>query len=231
MKNGLPTYSINIEPNSDLEEMTKAVSKFYPLNQEIENSSFSGYQVLVDTISAKFDQLLNGKSPSLYDQLIDELKQEFSDFKIMREIDRQFPNYAVTIELSKQDLADFLIYKTLRLRISLLTGFFTVFHEEIIYHKGVSSMSFTHMPVITTLVSGNSKIVDEHGYYFKQVKAIAEKIFPEHKFFGHYLLFFTKLKNGVPHGFLDSQYGTDFPLYNFLFDYDFVSPSLSVIVQ
>lgn len=229
MKSGIPTYSIDLEPNPDLEEMMKAVNKFYPLNHEIENSSFSGYQILIGLISSKIDTLIKKELPSPFDQLIYQLQQQFSGFDIKNEIDRQFPNHAVTIELSKQDLIDFLIIKTLRLRISLLTGFFTIFHEEIIYHKEVSSMWTTQAPVITTLVSGSSKIVDEQGDYFKHLKTITEKIFPSHKFVDHYLLFATKLKNGVPHGFWDDQYGTAFPLYNFLFDFDFVSPSNSVI--
>ncbi len=229
MRERLPLHQINMGQNSELDEMMMAIERFYPLNHKMENGLFLGYRELCDILYLKNNQLAKGAMPKAFELLVTRLQKEFDGFEIIKETERQFPNYAVSIELSNKDSDDLITVKSLRLRISLLTSFFTIFHEDTILHKGI--LDFTQAPVTTALVSSHSMIVDEQGLYLDRLKAITEKIFPDYQFVGHYLLFAIRLKNAVPYGFPGSLYGADFPLYNFLFDYDFFNPALTTVVS
>lgn len=216
----LPNININIEANSEINDLIAMVSKFYPVEFRVSNTKYPGYQDLLHITTLKINQLITGELPDSCNQLIKGVEEAFSQFEIMPEIEKQFPNYAITIELLRSDLKEVTIIYRLKLRMSLLTRFFTVFHEETIVHKNASSQHSYFLPVITHVLSSSSLLADSEKKHFSLLIKTVEEIFRDYSYISHYSLFKTKIKRATPHGF-DPDASVEYPLYNFLFDTDY----------
>lgn len=225
----IPQINISAEKNSILPELMQSVSSFYPIGLQTANDSFPGYVSLIEKTTLKINQLITGELPDFCNKLIQETEEEFSQFKVLTEMDKQFPNYAVTVELLNKDYNEVTIVYNLRLRISLLTNFFTIFHEESIIHKDSSTHHQYFIPIVTNIISSQSIITDEGGTHFNALKNIARAIFPDYKFAGHQLLFCTKITNGVPYRIDQDLSGIEYSLYDFLFDNEYSNPTLTYI--
>jgi hypothetical protein len=216
----LPNINISIEENAVLQKLIESVENFYSLKSPDLNNSYSGYKDLLNITTLKINQLIAEKLPVSCNQLINNTVSTFNNFVVITEIEKQFPNYAISVELLRRDLKEVTIIYSLKLRLSLLTNFFTIFHEETIIHKNASSSRSYFIPIITRILSSKSLIADDGNNNFNMLKGIVEDIFPEYGFVGHELLFKTTLKNATPHGF-EPNLSLEYPLYNFLFDKEY----------
>ena len=208
------------ESDSTFNNLIQATLKYYPIGFNISNHMYPGYKALTEMIAIKITQLATGDFPTPCDKLARELQQIFKPSSVGILLEHQFPNYAFSLELQKIDSETVTITYRLHLRISLLVNYYTIFHEESIAHKNISSLPHNFTPLITRTISTHAEIVDSHDIYFKDLKRLTESAFPDYKFVSHNLLFRTKVTNGIPYGFDGDAFGTSFPLYNFLFGSD-----------
>ena len=211
---------LNINDNPLVKEMRDTISLFYPIGSNT-NEYLSSGRTLGEITSLKINQLIAGELPVSCNQLTNNLTQEFSDDKVFSELERQFPNYAFTIELSKQDDSNFTVINFLKITISLIGDFFTVFHEEMITHKNISSTRTTFSPLITRVISSKSVTADDENHQFNKVKNMVETVFPEYQFVAHEILFRTKLSGATPYGQFEDDPDKEYSFYNFLFDIDY----------
>ena len=126
-------------------------------------------------------------------------------------MDIRFPK----IEYPEVDLN----YK-LSVRISLLTNHYTVFFEELIFHKNLRAGSNQAVSMSFTVSSSIGHIANAENMV-QTLKTIVESNFPDYKFVNHRLLFCRKIEGGYPHGADRNPFKKEFSLYNFLFDNEY----------
>ncbi|RZK38720.1 MAG: hypothetical protein EOO90_21355 [Pedobacter sp.] len=204
------------------------VSQYYPIETDLSNESFEGYQKLLAITHVKINQVIDDDLPASFNKLINEVSKEFKDFKVFSEIYKQFPNYALRIELLNKDFEEVSVTYNLKLRLSLLTNFFTVFFEEVILHKNMSYGPTIYFPLTTNVLSSRLEFIENGKSDLNKLKAIVQEIFKEYGYISHISLFNTKILNGIPHGFLADP-EVQYPLYSFLFDNDY-SPIQPLII-
>lgn len=212
--------NIVVEENPLVPELIKTTLKHYPVGFSFPNEAYPGYLDLRAVIASKIDQLIAGKLPESYYRLVEMLIKEFDTSRVITEIERQFPNYAFTIELLKKELKEVTLVYNLKLKLSLLAKCYTVFHEEMIIHNSISINSVGFAPLITSTLSSKLAVVDAEGTYFNPLRQMVESVFTEYNYINHYLLFKNKVKNATPYGF-EPDPSNEFPLYSFLFDNDY----------
>jgi len=205
-------------------ELTKVVSDYYPISLEFSNEPRAGNVALKKKIEQKINELINVGELIFCNALELEIKRLFSDHLVFVENYKQFPNYAISIELLKREFAEIDIVYNLKLRVSLLTNHFTAFYEEISFHKNSSNMLSKFMPVKLHLISSIAKIADRDGDYLSLLVNAVEKCLLGYKFVSHYLLFNTTIEIGTPHGLDEfTPKSGGYPIYAFLFDNEYNS--------
>ncbi|TZF82287.1 hypothetical protein FW774_16515 [Pedobacter sp. BS3] len=216
----IPEIKITTEFPDSLQDLIAATLKYYPVGFDIPNTQYSGYQNLLKIIEQKIDLLIDQKLPDECEALVKSVRESFGDYAIITEFERQFPNYCLTIKLLHKDLDEISIYYYLKLKISLLTNYFTIFYNELIHHKNIPAWPGRFVPLRTSVISSNIMLVDQEQKYLNILAAIVKECFPNYTFVNHRLLFNRRVRYGTPHGMEDNNLTIQYPLYNFLFDND-----------
>lgn len=178
--------------------------------------------IVFKIISQKITNIIDDKLPDFCKHLEEEVNVKFKDYLVSTEFYSQFPNYPITIELGRKSYPDIDLIYNLKVRISLLTNYFTVFYEEISIHKSCSSMITKFEPVRLRLISSKSEIIDPVAVNFYSLIDAVKKCFSDYNFVGHHLLFNNLIAKRVPYGVFDYIPKKDFPIYAFLFHNEYI---------
>lgn len=205
--------NIQTDPNLEKIELLQSIHKYYPIGLVNFNDQYEGFKALKSILENKINRVIDKTLPYECYDLVSKLQKNFGVENAFDENHRQFPCYSYFINLREDKISNFRVVKLLKIKISLLVKFFTVFQETII------------LSIPGTLPKKNSiiyKIITEYensdnGRAFLE-KNINES-FPSYKSIDYSLLLNTKIHAGIPFG-LDHSEKTCFPIYAFLFDND-----------
>jgi hypothetical protein len=128
-------FNLSNQGTTDIKRMRDLISSFYPLDNNNANKTSLGYQHLLEITTEKINLLIAGKLHTLCSQLINSLHQNLKNLKISPDLEKQFPSYAFTIELVTNDNELITVISSIKLTISMLGDYYTMFHDEMIYTK------------------------------------------------------------------------------------------------
>lgn len=201
--------------------LIQATHKYFPIGFSTLKENYPGYSILLNIIEAKINSLTEGKPPEIIKNLIIDIDKEIVTLGIEDMLHKQFPNYALSIVLYKNDSNE--IHTTIRLniRISLIANYFTLYFEEVSIHKNVSSLQHEFLPVRTHILSSSSALINNDQYIYNTVANLTKTYFPDFDLIKHYPLFTTEVRYGIPHGVLETFPPVIYPIYAFLFDNEY----------
>jgi len=225
----IPTINISKDESNPFYDLVKAVYQYYPIGVGEPNSFYKGYHDLTNIITEKINRLIAGDTPQVCTELLDKIKQALPNYTVETSYHRQFPNYAIEIELPKKEYPEIHLLYHLKLRISLLTNHYTLFFEETALHQNIKGGLSGQIPLRSIAVSSILVNLPESEQMVIALKEILRKIFPDYHFVSHRLLMSRKIKGGYPHGADHNPYNDEFSIYNFLFDNEYeVFPGISI---
>ncbi|SDC57670.1 hypothetical protein [Pedobacter soli] len=225
----VPNINIQQDQSNPFYDLVKTIYRYYAIGVGEPNTFYKGYQDLTNIITEKINRLIAGDMPVVCAELSGEVKQAFPNYTVRTSYHKQFPNYAIEIELPKKEYPEIHLIYHLKLRISLLTKYYTLFFEEMTLHQNIKSGLSGQQPLRSIAVSSALTNLPESEQMVTALKEIIKKIFPDYHFVSHRLLMSRKIKGGYPHGADHNPYKDEFSIYNFLFDNEYeVFPGISI---
>lgn len=221
---------INLETQYSplINEFVHAVRKYYSIDPKIPNREYDGYNLLVEIIENKIDQLVDNMLPKQFYNLIEAINLDFKEYTVFDKCYEQFPNYSLTIELANRISNNIQCISLLNLRMSLLTNYYTIFFEEVNIFNDFSENERINRPLSFRIFSSRNNGIDPEKILLKKLKKMIDESFPEYKFVHHKILFDLKIDSAEPIGL--TGYGLNsYPIYAFLFDNNYHLPTYQVI--
>lgn len=210
-------------PDDILNSVINVVHHYYPIGFKALAQQYSGSQELMSIIGAKIKKnLIDNTLPSDILALKADILHHFQDaLFVYFDSHYQFPNYSISIELSK-DSSEF-IERTLRftIKISLLTNLYTFFYEHQLLHLDILFPTIDK-PVLSHVLSLDWQSEKDKGETIQKVTSLIEKHFPDYHYVDHHFLFSVKINSGVLYGDELSSFGAEHSVYEFLFDNNFL---------
>jgi hypothetical protein len=224
----VPEIKISVGDNPFF-DLVKAVYQYYPIGTGDINEAFPGYGRLNAIVKDKIERLVANTLPVAPSKLDSDVRNSFNNLTVLNSYHHQFPNYAMDIRFPKIEYPEVDLNYKLSLRISLLTNYYTIFFEEVIFHKNLRAGS-DQAPSMSFAVSSSIGHIADAGNIVQTLKTIVGTNFPDHKFVNHALLFSRKIRGGYPHGADGNPFNKEYSLYNFLFDNEYeVFEDLNVV--
>lgn len=229
MKDNLPNISLSLGSDPILKDALTSIDRYYIFDTNISSGKHIGSRMLMSIVEDKINLLISDKVPVLFAKVSNAINLNFNSLRVLSELERQFPSYAFSLIISEKELPEVRITNSLKIRISLLTKAFTIFHEERIEHNGIPQRIGASNPYVTHVLSSCSSIADSGNMYFTEVKEILHKALINYNFIGHELLFKRKVNNVISYGTDDQTEENEFSLYSLLFDSDFKGAKIPLI--
>ena len=224
----IPEIEISSNEYNPIYDLVKAVHKYYPIGLNEPNDFYAGYQQLKGILAEKINKLMANSLPAECLRLEEDTQSLFKNYPVLNSYHRQFPNYALDIKLPDKKYPEIQLSYHLKIRISLLTNYYTLFFEEVALHKNIMRSLISLNPMVSYAVSSTLVGIDGSQKMIENMKNVIQTHFPNHQFVNHNLLMLRKMHGGYPHGTDPNPYNNENSFYNFLFDNEYSTFNLSI---
>jgi len=211
---------MEILPN-DISKILRDLYNFYPIGAEILNRDYAGYKKLEQIVAKKINSMLVSGNGAICPGLAEAFEHNFSEYAIVTEYEKQFPNYAISIILDSVEDNSISVSTCIKIRISLLSKFYTYFVEEQTIDRNLSESTFSFRPLTSIVVSSNSSVFDPDRHFGPRIENILNPFLKDYYYIAHDLLLNQKIRFGNPVGFEIAGLMREFSLYDFLFDNEY----------
>ncbi|TZF82292.1 hypothetical protein FW774_16540 [Pedobacter sp. BS3] len=196
-------------------DLIKTIHHYYPiglLNEEA-TAHYPGYQELCLLLERKINDIINNNLPEHCYKLFIQLKEQFSNqkFTVFDENYLQFPAYSYRINISEIQIENFRIITDIKIKISNLASYYTIFKEITIFDR-VAPLGQTSERLAMYVIINKVDDMELAG-----ICDTINNFFSGYEYLDHRLLMNIKITGGVPHG-LQHLDKITFPIYSFLFD-------------
>lgn len=203
--------------------LLETVHKYYPVGIPQLYTSYPGYIAMQKITEGKIS-LVQGDRDYEWKSFINEIESHFSAYKVYNLSYFQFPGFSLTIEIESQNIGACTLGRYIRLNMSLLCNYFTVFGEDIYNFENYNASSTSREPILSRIVYSKQadKAIILEGIEF--LKMTFEKMFKNYKFVEHNILFEYSILGTGAFGDMEIDSAKDSPtIYRLLFEHD-ISP-------
>lgn len=207
-------------------ELLKVIYQYYPIGRPYENELYAGYHKLRSIIEDKINLLTKGGQIASWVSVVSDTEKKLECKAVLDMSSYQFPNLVLILVHPESENSGILQKNNTCLVISLLTDYYTIYHQSIFLFKEYLSLEGS---VAKTLLYGAKNSNDDEKNIIDNLQIIMSRHYPNHKFVEHDLLFNVKISGGLPHGEDSDTMKSEYPLYNFLFGLDTHSEESNIL--
>lgn len=173
------------------------------------------------------NELLENKSAidAVYNhagKVCEAIQQSFPQLHTKIERNRTFPSIAITTILNMGKQPERAFSHSIKMKISLLAPYFTIYHEESIIAS--KDLHILGQPVWVNLLSQTDSVQDPDGQIVKVMHEAVQQCFPDYKFAKHVFLLNRKVEQSIPYtspaGFFHLE-NKEYSLFDLLFDNEY----------
>jgi hypothetical protein len=207
-------------------EIMKCLDGYYLFGLPNLQRQYKGEAEMSKIVSKKIVNIQAGKGNNWTD-LMGTIKEKVAG-ELFDRAYYQFPSYDATIELEKGTKGAIELTTNLNIGISLLGNYYTVYFEDLAKARGFSSDP-SNDP--TWILYYSKKAVNGEALTQKlnDVRGYIEQHFIGFTFVPHDLLFTYKIKHTLPFQISWEFLGTEYPIYDFLFQGRFSYEGVKVL--
>ncbi|MDT3401847.1 hypothetical protein [Mucilaginibacter terrae] len=200
--------------NHNYEELKSVIEHYYSGDYELDD-----YKLINELLENK---LFIDKAYYEADQLRQAIEQNFPNLHVKIERNRKFPSIAITIMLNCEQQPERAVAHYIKIKISLLCPYFTIYHEEsIIANKDLHQLAH---PVLVNLLSAADKTQDPDEVMVNFIYEAVLLMLSDYKFAKHTFLLNRKAGQFIPYtapvGFYQLE-RKEYSLFDLLFDNEY----------